>query len=1544
MRYSLLALALCASALPSWSQSKPVVQREFAGRENRFVAMPASDATARFRATAAGRKMAFDNTGVVLQPRRARGATSGALAQKTSGADDASLRYTFEGTAGAEPQGAQASPTLYNWLVGEPAQWRTGLQSYGSVVYRSVWPGVDAVFVGDAGGFKYQFELAPGADPRRVAWRVDGADDLRLQSDGSLQWRVGDDVLVDAAPVVYQAQGTGRVTVAARYQVETLGAHSWRVGFSLGAYDPAKPLVIDPAWTGYSGLVGGNADDQVFSVARDELGNTFACGATQSPNLPSTGGLGTRQGDDAFVVKFNPAGVAQFVTYVGGSENDACHGLAVDGQGRIYLAGATQSMDFPTAGVDPDNRFRRAKTQTDRDAFVMRLNSDGASVSYSGFIGGAEDDQANAIVVDAAGRAYVTGFSICTVTTAAGCTTAAPAFPAVGGPSLNHGGDQVGTGGMDAFVARVAANGNWLEYAGFLGGNGGDEMGNALALLPDGRLAVAGATDSTAGLPGLTGPRTVLAARSVDALDAFVAFVAADGSSAQMQILTGTPPQNGELGIDRALAIAVDAGGGLVVGGETNSPHFPADDGGTRFVGGGPQNTGNGGMDGFIVRLHPTAGFATYVGGAGYDYVAALAADGSAVYATGSTNPGSGFPVAAQSGLTTTRPGAQDGFLSKIDPGAPGAFVYSGFLGTSGADAMHALAATVVDSDTILSVGGVTTSGAAGLTNPTVGAAASVAAANGLVLRIDPFGPPDHMTVVAGSPQSTPVGQPFAVPLQVQVFDADSRALPNVVVTFSSPVSGASAILDSGGTAAADAQGIATINATANMVAGTYNIVASAGGVQTTLALVNSKGPQAALQVTASPAGIAYNETTTLSTTGGSGTGAVSYSITAGGANCALSDATVTGIGVGTCTVTATKASDATYVAATATLDITVGKASQAALTASAVPSTVAFQGVATLSAAGGSTGGPVTYEVTSGVDVCSVQADVLTGTDVGSCTVTATRAGNALYHDVAGQVVVTVARAQQVGWSVSATPSAVTTVNGSVTLVTTGGGGSGGVSFAITAGASSCTLLGNVVSGVSPGTCTVTATKAGDAQYEPAAATVDVQVDRAAQATLTAIATPGTIDYLGFSTLSVAGGSGTGAVTFNVTAGAENCQLAANSVQGVGVGSCTITATKGADANYGAATATVGIVVTKAVQPALTVTATPSTVALNAVSTLATAGGAGTGAVTYAITSGAAFCSLTGSNSVTGTAVGVCEIAATKAADTTYLAASAKTVLSVGKALQTITFAPLGDKVLGGADFTVSASASSGLAVDFRTDTPYVCEVSGATVQLVGIGACRVIASQAGDASYGAAQEVVQSFTVAAPPTAGPNVAGTTPGGAATADITTPAWVFAAPGTGKYQTAGFIPLTGHPKSPTQAPPPGLTFPLGLFDFVAVGGVPGSSFTVKLTYPTDLPAGTQYWKFGPTPSNPSPHWYAFPGAVISGNTITLTVVDGQLGDDDLLPNAVILDAGGPAVQAAVPPGPGGAASIPTLSEWAQALLVLLFVAGGGAALRRRVGP
>ena len=114
--------------------------------------------------------------------------------------------------------------------------------------------------------------------------------------------------------------------------------------------------------------------------------------------------------------------------------------------------------------------------------------------------------------------------------------------------------------------------------------------------------------------------------------------------------------------------------------------------------------------------------------------------------------------------------------------------------------------------------------------------------------------------------------------------------------------------------------------------------------------------------------------------------------------------------------------------------------------------------------------------------------------------------------------------------------------------------------------------------------------------------------------------------------------------------------------------------------------------------------------------------------------------------------------------------------------------------------------------------------------------------------------------------------------------------------------------------------PPKITLPHGAVSLRLTDGTPGSTATIVLTYPEDLPAGTRYYKYGPTADNPTDHWYAYPGAVISGNTITLTLTDGGAGDSDLSVNGIIDDPGGPAwITQDVAP-------IPTLPQWAMMLL------------------
>lgn len=149
----------------------------------------------------------------------------------------------------------------------------------------------------------------------------------------------------------------------------------------------------------------------------------------------------------------------------------------------------------------------------------------------------------------------------------------------------------------------------------------------------------------------------------------------------------------------------------------------------------------------------------------------------------------------------------------------------------------------------------------------------------------------------------------------------------------------------------------------------------------------------------------------------------------------------------------------------------------------------------------------------------------------------------------------------------------------------------------------------------------------------------------------------------------------------------------------------------------------------------------------------------------------------------------------------------------------------------------------------------------------------------------------------------------------------------------GKPNTAGAIGLSGNLKSPGDPAPAGFTFPHGLYDFTLTGGA--GPATVVISYPSPLPSGTVYWKYGKTSPSDAPHWFQFPGAVISGDrlSITLTLTDGALGDDDGTSNGVIADPGGPGV-------PSSVDGVPTLSTWALLVMGLLLSGLGAHAIRR----
>jgi hypothetical protein len=183
----------------------------------------------------------------------------------------------------------------------------------------------------------------------------------------------------------------------------------------VGEYDRTKPLVIDPVLS-YSTYLGGSneenrhasSDFRIAGIAVDAEGNAYVVGSTESVNFPVTRPFQpvNRGSSDGFVAKLNPTGSALvWSTYIGGSALERAFAVAVDAGGNVYVAGRTQSLDFPT--VKP----AQPAFGGIEEAFVLKLDPAGAALLYSTYLGGNDTDFACGLAVDSTGNACVTGDS-----------------------------------------------------------------------------------------------------------------------------------------------------------------------------------------------------------------------------------------------------------------------------------------------------------------------------------------------------------------------------------------------------------------------------------------------------------------------------------------------------------------------------------------------------------------------------------------------------------------------------------------------------------------------------------------------------------------------------------------------------------------------------------------------------------------------------------------------------------------------------------------------------------------------------------------------------------------------------------------------------------------------------------------------------------------------------------------------------------------------------------------------------------------------------
>ena len=414
---------------------------------------------------------------------------------------------------------------------------------------------------------------------------------------------------------------------------------------------------------GLPGVIIDGLSDYGYGIAVDAAGNAYVTGVTETRDFPVTPGAfqpASGGSYDTFVAKLNPSGSALvYSTYLGGGDSDWGRSVAVDAAGAAYVAGGTNSTDFPVK-----NAVQPQKKGDSEDFFLTKFAPDGKSVEYSTYLGGTDFDPGYDVhlALDAAGAAYVAGYTY----SGDYPTTAGAYQPAPKGVN--------GFFGADAVVTKVAPGGS-LVYSTYLGGTGSD-YAYGIAVDAAGQAHVAGLTTSE-DFPTLNALQPNL--RGGFRGNGFLTKLNAAGTGLVYSTYLGGTPRDAcrsrvifdllFCGGESATAVATDAAGNAYVTGNTVSLDFPAPS--------DPLQPGlNGPSDAYLIKLNPAgqALYSTNIGGSSYDYGADVeAGPGGTVYLFGYTSSDD-FPT-VNALRDRQSPGYYDpvygGFLAKLSEAPP---------------------------------------------------------------------------------------------------------------------------------------------------------------------------------------------------------------------------------------------------------------------------------------------------------------------------------------------------------------------------------------------------------------------------------------------------------------------------------------------------------------------------------------------------------------------------------------------------------------------------------------------------------------------------------------------------------------------------------------------------------------------------------------------------------------------------------------------------------------------------------------------------------
>ena len=351
-------------------------------------------------------------------------------------------------------------PQRINYFRGRASQWIKNVPTFNKIHYTSIYPGIDLQFYFNQFKMEFDFIVAPGMDPKKIAFNITNASDIKLSPSGELHIIFNGELLIQKAPIIYQSVDGQRKIIQGRFVQQ-----GNRISFDIDKYDPRLTLVIDPVIE-FSSYFGGEWEDQANVIKTDSNGNIFVAGSTSAQaritaaNILTSEAqpLSSKENEDTNVLFQPQHGISLDADIINGGSLDLnSNNKITEVNGVEVIEDYEYTCDYEYSGFFDNDRI-----VVDYDAFLSKFDSD-FNLIFTSYIGGCRNDSIRAMTIDNNDNIYVTGLTL--------SEDFPVKFPAQSTLAESRFADGKVQG--DAFYAKFENDG-FLLFASFLGGDGQD--------------------------------------------------------------------------------------------------------------------------------------------------------------------------------------------------------------------------------------------------------------------------------------------------------------------------------------------------------------------------------------------------------------------------------------------------------------------------------------------------------------------------------------------------------------------------------------------------------------------------------------------------------------------------------------------------------------------------------------------------------------------------------------------------------------------------------------------------------------------------------------------------------------------------------------------------------------------------------------------------------------------------------------------------------------------------------------------------------------